>query len=51
MEEKKYEVVLINDDQEENIPKMAQAIIGCRTDSCWLDYGSCSGEDTCIVDF
>lgn len=51
MEENKYEVVLINDDPEENIPKLAKAIMACTKDSCWIDYGSCAGEDTCGIDF
>lgn len=51
MDEKKYEVVLINEDQEEKIPKLAQAIVVCVDDSCGLDYGACSRTDSCIVDF
>ncbi len=51
MDEKKYEVVLINDDQEENIPKLAKAITSCTSDTCWIDYSSCSGTDSCGIDF
>ena len=51
MEERKYEVVLINDDQEENIPKLARALVSCKEDSCWVDYASCSSIDSCGIDF
>lgn len=51
MEDKKYEVVLINDDRDEKIPKLAKALVVCVDDSCGLDYGSCSRTDCCIIDF
>lgn len=51
MDEEKYEVILINDDPEENIPKLARAVVGCQQDSCWVDYGSCSVTDSCGFDF